>query len=115
MSFGTGISYANGETFLLQPGFYLVQWSANAVLSIPETFDAERAFMSVGVRANALFEKVAGYEYFGRSLTAIVSVNGNTLLQITGANTVVSFDVEFLAGSSASLQEGCRIIFTRLQ
>jgi hypothetical protein len=51
----------------------------------------------------------------GTNNFASVPVNGSVLLQITGANTIFFFGVQFAVATSARLPFGCKITFTRLQ
>jgi hypothetical protein len=117
VNFGSGINYTNGtNTFMLQPGIYLVHLSAIA----HQIFAANQsgfATMFVLVRVNGIqADGIGGAGVLSPGSTssaAILPVIGDVLLQISGANTIVGFEV--LIGNSTSLPVGCRIIFTRLQ
>jgi hypothetical protein len=116
--FGSGVGYNNGTTFMLQPGIYLVQLSIAVVgMSLPPTASGFTTTQVSVLVNNTVFDQIFGTsEIFPNGPSenvAFPAVNGNELLQITGANTVVGFNVQ--ADGTASLPFGCRIIFTRLQ
>jgi hypothetical protein len=104
---------------VLQPGIYSVQLSANPVdMALPNNTGG-----GVGL---TLWILVNGNKVAAIEATGLINRNGdvseaefplivNELLQISGANSVVDFNVHSFDGDSASLPEGCRIIFTRLQ
>jgi hypothetical protein len=121
VSFGSGISYANGTTFVLQPGIYLVHLSVDniAVVYGGPTY----GFVSFGVEMNVNGNVVADfvgsasiYYTIDQSLSW-AQLAGDDLLQVSTANTTVGFNVSWSPPDSTPivLQNGCRIIFTRLQ
>jgi hypothetical protein len=117
-NFGSsGISYANGTTFLAQPGVYLVQLSIPAVTIQPANAGATNASVNVQLEVPPLAPPP---QIFGQSGivagTAYVPVNGNQLLQISAANSVVDFRINATAFADPPvLPQGCQIVFTRLQ
>jgi hypothetical protein len=119
ISFGSGISYNNGTTFLLQPGTYLVQ------LSVPDVFlqyqaqpGGQTATFRVRLTVNgidsALFDVPGSINTIPNSVSAFVAVNGNQLFNFLGANTVIGFNVIFNT-DRATTSGGCQIVFTQLQ
>ena len=121
MQFGSVIGFANGTTFMLQTGNYLVQLSVPAVfLEFPATTTGTGSIsIGVEVNGNSSGRTITGTGpissgVFPSEGVVYVPMNVNELLQISGPNTVVGFTVSFSA-TAASLTDGCRIIFTRLQ
>jgi hypothetical protein len=120
VQFGSGIGYAGGSTFLLQPGIYQVQISVPAVIMTFPVNQFGRADITVVGRLNGnsfdSITTVSGIFPGGTNNAAYVPVNFDELFQITTANTVVGFDVQFFTSpTSAVLGVSCKIIFTRLQ
>jgi hypothetical protein len=117
-NFGSsGISYANGTTFLAQPGVYLVQVTIPTVTILPANAGATNASVNVQLEVPP---SVLAPQIFGESGvvagTAYVPVNGNQILQISAANSVVDFRINATAfAGSPQLPQGCQIVFTRLQ
>jgi hypothetical protein len=117
--FGSGIGYNGSTNFLLQPGIYLVQLSVNFV-----DMRADPGFVVVGqifvnVGGGVPTQTIVGVApaIVAGQLDAWVPVNGNLLLQVVNANSVVNFTVTFASNSlsSVSLPFGCQIIFTQLK
>ena len=119
ISFGSGISYTGGPTFMLQPGVYLVQ------LSVPDVFlqfqsqpGGQTATFRVQLTVNgidsALFNIPGSINTIPNSVSAFVAVNGNQLFNFLGANTVIGFNVIFNT-DRATTSGGCQIVFTQLQ
>jgi hypothetical protein len=122
LNFGSGITYANGTTFVLQPGIYQVQLSIPAVIILPANAGDSDVKVNVQLEVNNNFPVPT--QIFGQSgiftssgtRTAFVPVNGDVLFQISAANSVVGLDVNFTAAQvPPELQNGCQIVFTRLQ
>jgi hypothetical protein len=120
VSFGSGIGYANGTTFVLQPGIYQVQLSVPVIFNNYPANVVGFAAFTVDVRVNGnLFSSITAGGPINTNPTSppstsmTVPVNINEPLQISGANTVVGFDVQF--GGTSAVFNTCRIIFTRLQ
>jgi hypothetical protein len=117
-NFGSSdISYANGTTFLLQPGVYLVQVSIPAVTIRPANAGDTNASVNVQLEVPPL---AIAPQIFGQSGivagAAYVPVNGNQFLQISAANSVVDFRINATAfAAPPQLAFGCQIVFTRLQ
>jgi hypothetical protein len=118
VTFGSDIKYANGTTFVLQPGIYLVQLSVPPVLMTFPPNVGGLAAIQVNVLVNAnTFASVLGTAFTiptPLNSEALVPVNDNELLPISAANTVVGFNVQF-AGTTSAVLGGCRIIFTQLK
>jgi hypothetical protein len=123
VQFGSGIGYAGGTTFLLQPGIYQVQVSVSAVNMTFPTIETGFTAMGVTLRLNGNFFDTINGE--GPILPASTNSNGvvplnlNELVQITAANTVVDFTMSFpsfvVSPTTVFLGQSCKIIFTRLQ
>jgi hypothetical protein len=118
ISFGSGISYTGGPTFMLQPGTYLVQ------LSVPDVFlqfqsqpGGQTATFRVQLTVNgidsALFNIPGSINTIPNSVSAFVAVNGSQLFNFLGANTAIGFNVSFNT-DSATTSGGCQIVFTQL-
>jgi hypothetical protein len=118
-SFGSGISYNNGTTFLLQPGIYLLQLSVPDVfLTYPSSQGGSTAVFILHLMVNGtdpgLLDITGSNNTIPNSTGAFVAVNGNQLLNISGANTMIGFNVNFNTNQAVT-SGGCQIIFTRLQ
>jgi hypothetical protein len=116
-SFGSGIGYNNGTTFLLQPGTYLVQLSVSDVFlqyqpqPIGQTADL---VVNLTVNGSTGFLDITGsINTIPNSISAFVAVNGNQLLKVLNANTVIGFNVSF--NTDHAITGGCQIVFTQLQ
>jgi hypothetical protein len=72
-----------------------------------------RLFVNVLVNGNTV-DSIVGEGVVVNS-TAIFSVIGNELLQISAANTVVRFNMQIEGNPPSTFVQRCRIIFTRLQ
>jgi hypothetical protein len=113
-SFGSGITYAPmATTFVLQqPGNYLLQLSVYDVqISITGPPVAQ---LQVPVLVNGNQVDLFSESSSVVNEAAIFTMTRNKLLQISGANTTVGFNVNFNASGFAT-HGGCGIIFTRLQ
>jgi hypothetical protein len=121
VSFGSGITYTPmATTFVLQPGIYQLQLNVSQVAIQSPDGTGSIAFLRVPVLVNGTevvtFEEdsLVVQDSTG-SGSALFSVTGNKLLQITAANTTVGFNnVQFPADGKA-FNTSCNIIFTRLQ
>jgi hypothetical protein len=116
-SFGSGIGYNNGTTFLLQPGTYLVQLSVSDVfLQYQPQPGGQTAGFVVDLTVNGgagFLDITANINTIPNSLSAFVAVNGNQLLKVLSANTVIGFTVSF--NTDHATTGGCQIVFTQLQ
>jgi hypothetical protein len=117
VSFGSpGVSYANGTTFVLQPGIYLVHLSADSVALSSTSVDQQIVLLVDMWLNNTLVGTIAGNGYYPGGPVPYVQVAGDELLRVSAANTTFAFLVELLEPvSGGSIQNDCRIIFTRLQ
>jgi hypothetical protein len=116
VTFGSGITYTpGGTTFMLQPGIYQVQLNVPSVRMFfaPNTIGTSSFNVRVLVNAN-LVTTFLGEGSIANG-KALVPVAGNELLQISAANTVVGFDVEFIQVAISSFVIACNIIFTQLK
>jgi hypothetical protein len=112
-----------GANFVLQPGIYLAQLSIGAadMVFVASVLFAEFKVIVQGGIQSPGFAIIPGVAPLlpvavspGATFEALVPVNGNVLLQVTAANSVVEFIANF-GSTSASLPFGCEIVFTRLQ
>src|SRR5208283_658746 len=104
-----------GSTFVLQPGIYQVQLILPLVgmgFNTP-TGGAQTLGVNVLVNGNVVDSTFGGAQLVNNGTT--FSVIGDTLLQISAANTVVGFNVFFQSNNPPSVGLfGCRVVFTRL-
>jgi hypothetical protein len=116
-SFGSsGVSYANGDTFVLQPGIYLLHLSVDDFQW--DTFSGQSRTNPVEIFVNAnLFDSFVGSSVAntGGVGEATLQVAGDKLLRVDAPNTTVGFQAAQVLNLLGRLQNGCRIIFTRLQ
>jgi hypothetical protein len=116
-SFGTsGVSYNGGPNFLLQAGIYLLHLEADDILvtSPPN----HSAFIGVSVMGLAPNEPRPFVPYtIMLGGTGIVAFAGDRLLGVPSPNISLSISVSWDTTNitGAQLQNGCDIIFTRLQ
>jgi hypothetical protein len=116
VSFGSGVTYAGGTSFLLQPGIYLVHLSADEILLNADggaTLVVQMVLNGSPFLANKWIA-----ETFVATQPGFATFAGDELVQVTALNTTVEFTVTLLSNAPVSLARlgnGCRIIFTRLQ
>jgi hypothetical protein len=112
----SGVTYTPpGSTFLLQPGGYQVQLIVPVVTMDLDAGGQISLSVNVLVNGNVVDHAFGGGTFSNRQAT--FDVIGDSLLQISAANTVVGFNVAFSTngGTPQVFLNGCRIVFTRLQ
>jgi hypothetical protein len=118
VTFGSGITYAHGTTFVLQPGTYLVQLSVPDVRLSPSNPNDTEAVVDLDVVVNNnVIYLIHGRNgiFSGPPRSAYVTVTFNAFLEISARNSVVGFFVDFSASNPQPvLADGCNIVFTRL-
>jgi collagen triple helix repeat protein len=116
VSFGSGIGYSGGTSFLLQPGIYLVHLSADEILLNAD--GGSGVSLEVQMRLGGSLAGDWRVSIPAPAQSGEVLFAGDELMQVTAANTTVQFPVTLFSGNNitlARLANGCRIIFTRLQ